>query len=400
MDTHATEVAVRNQAWVRAAVTARFEQWFMPTPLTDAEAAALRRAYPDLPVWIGRTGRALAFEPPPPTLAIDPDARPRRLGQANARLKELRALGAAGKAALARRVVTAMLDCTDRPAVAFSGGRDSLVTLHLVLEQRPDVEVVFTNTGIEFPETLAYVRRLAADWNLNFRELRPRRNFWELARERGLPVGGRGNGFFLKEIAQAANVKLSNACCNQLKITPARQHYRQTGIEAVATGLRADESLIRRLNLADYGALRYSKDYGAVVAWPLFAWSSADVAAYIARHALPVNPLYAMGHQRVGCWSCLQDFFHPDSRLFVLKKTHPGMYASLKKQFGNALLRVLLAWGHVAPRNLDAAIHFDGLYRPCGLELLNPRARGRRTERSTVPGPGEVPFAEAPAADD
>lgn len=390
MCTRATEAPVRSPARLRAAVTAQFEQWFLPTPVTATEAAALRAAYPDVPVWVGRTGRALAFEPPPPTLAIDPDARPRRLGQANARLKVLRVLSPARKVALAQRVIAEMLACTDQPAVAFSGGRDSLVTLHLVLEQRPDVEVVFTNTGIEFPETLAYVRRLAADWGLNFRELRPRRNFWELARQRGLPVGGRGNGFFLKEIAEAADVKLSNACCNQLKITPARQHYRQTGIEAVATGLRADESLIRRLNLADYGALRYSKDYGALVAWPLYVWSNADIAAYIARHDLPVNPLYAMGHQRVGCWSCLQDFFHTDSRLFVLKQTHPGMYASLKKQFGDALLRVLLAWGKVAPRELDAAIHFDGLYRPCGLEMLNPRARGRRAPESAVLEPVEL----------
>jgi phosphoadenosine phosphosulfate reductase len=275
---------------------------------------------------------------------------------------------------LAGRILDRMLEVADNVAVAFSGGRDSLVALHLTLQRRRDVKVVFVNTSIEFPETVIYVRTLAQDWGLNLHEVSARRNFWEVSHERGLPIGGRGNSFFLGELSKASGVKLSNACCNQLKITPARQFYRKTGIEAQVTGLRVDESMMRRFNFADYGALRWSRDYGTLVAWPLFAWRTEDVEIYIEKHRLPVNPLYEMGHQRVGCWSCLQDFFKTDSRLFTLRKTHPGMYQTLKRQFGQELLEVLKAWGNMQDQDLTME-HFDGLYTPCGLELLGAKSR-------------------------
>ncbi len=46
-------------------------------------------------------------------------------------------------------------------AVAFSGGKDSLVVLGLALEEfGTDFTVFFNNTGIEFPETVQYVEEL------------------------------------------------------------------------------------------------------------------------------------------------------------------------------------------------------------------------------------------------
>jgi len=58
-------------------------------------------------------------------------------------------------------------DETDLPkAVAFSGGKDSLATLLLVRKVLGDVPVMFVDTGIEFPETLDFVRSLAGRWGM------------------------------------------------------------------------------------------------------------------------------------------------------------------------------------------------------------------------------------------
>ena len=356
-----------------------FKNSFLPIVLPQNRLDALLAVRPDLRYWRGKGKHCLVFASPPLPIKQDPLSRPDRLGMANGRLKMLRTLPLEEKVALAYRVLDRMFAVTDAVAVAFSGGRDSLVALHLTLQRRRDVKVVFINTSIEFPETLKYVRELAQAWGFEFHEVRVQKNFWELSRERGLPIGGRGNQFFLAELSEASGVKLSNACCNQLKITPARQFYREAGIDAQVTGLRVDESMMRRFNFADYGALRYSRDYSTLVAWPIFVWSTADLMAYIEQHQLPLNPLYAMGHQRVGCWSCLQDFFKTDSRLFALKRTHPGMYKSLKNQFGEELFTVLTAWGGLQDRGFTLE-HFDGLYTPCGLELLDPKHRGKEAD--------------------
>jgi 3'-phosphoadenosine 5'-phosphosulfate sulfotransferase (PAPS reductase)/FAD synthetase len=43
--------------------------------------------------------------------------------------------------------------------VAFSGGKDSTVLLHIVRSLYPNVEGVFANTGNEFPEIVQFVRK-------------------------------------------------------------------------------------------------------------------------------------------------------------------------------------------------------------------------------------------------
>ena len=357
-----------------------YKDSFLPVVLPHNCLDALLAVKPDLRYWRGQGEHCLVCASPPLPIKQDPSGRPDRLGMVNGRLKTLRALPLEEKVALAYRVLDRMFEVTDAVAVAFSGGRDSLVALHLTLQRRRDVKVVFVNTSIEFPETLKYVRELAQTWGFEFHEVSAEKNFWELSHERGLPIGGRGNQFFLAELSEASGVKLSNACCNQLKITPARQFYREAGIDAQVTGLRVDESMMRRFNFADYGALRYSRDYDTLVAWPIFAWSIADLMAYVEQHQLPLNPLYAMGHQRVGCWSCLQDFFKTDSGLFTLKRTHPGMYKSLKHQFGEEMLAILTAWGGIQKHGFTLE-QFDGLYTPCDLELLDPKHRKKRPDR-------------------
>lgn len=42
--------------------------------------------------------------------------------------------------------------------VSFSGGKDSTVLLHIARELYPDIEAVFVNTGLEYPEIQKFVK--------------------------------------------------------------------------------------------------------------------------------------------------------------------------------------------------------------------------------------------------
>lgn len=70
--------------------------------------------------------------------------------------------------------------CKHRPAIAFSGGKDSTVLWHIIRENFPErndrVVIIFGNTGVEYPESLRFARKLGEEWGGgNFYETKPRK---------------------------------------------------------------------------------------------------------------------------------------------------------------------------------------------------------------------------------
>ena len=74
--------------------------------------------------------------------------------------------------------------------VAFSGGKDSTVLLHLVRKLYPNVRAVFSDTGLEYPEIREFVKSVPnVDW------VKPKQTFREIVIEHGYPL-------FSKEVAE------------------------------------------------------------------------------------------------------------------------------------------------------------------------------------------------------
>ena len=75
--------------------------------------------------------------------------------------------------------------------VSFSGGKDSTVLLHMVIEEYPDIPAIFVDTGLEYPEIREFVKTFD-----NVTWLKPKMNFRQVIEKYGYP-------FFSKETSEA-----------------------------------------------------------------------------------------------------------------------------------------------------------------------------------------------------
>ena len=70
--------------------------------------------------------------------------------------------------------------------IAFSGGKDSSVLLHIAREMYPEISAVYVDTGLEYPEVREFVKRQE-----NVEIIRPKMNFRQVIIKYGYPMIGK-----------------------------------------------------------------------------------------------------------------------------------------------------------------------------------------------------------------
>ncbi|WP_456472091.1 phosphoadenosine phosphosulfate reductase domain-containing protein [Methanocaldococcus sp.] len=167
--------------------------------------------------------------------------------------------------------------------VPFSGGKDSLTTLILTLKaiSRENIEVIFIDTGLEFPETLENIKEVEEKYNIKIKVLKPNKSFWELLDKYGIP--GRDYRW----------------CSEALKLEPLKEYIKDEVLAFV--GLRKYESYNRaKKKLIERNT--YIKKQ--INAYPIFHWSSLHVWIFLLKEKAPYNKLYEKGFDRIGCYLC------------------------------------------------------------------------------------------------
>jgi phosphoadenosine phosphosulfate reductase len=168
----------------------------------------------------------------------------------------------------------------DELALVSSFGAESAVLLHLASRVKPDIPVLFLDTGMLFGQTLDYRRQLAARLGLtDVRDLRPR--FEDLA------VGDPNADLWKSD---------TDACCHIRKVIP---------LDAALDGFAGWLTGRKRFHGGDRMRLPVVEEAeGKLKFNPLANWSKADLDAYAAEYDLPDHPLVAFGYPSIGCWPC------------------------------------------------------------------------------------------------
>jgi phosphoadenosine phosphosulfate reductase len=184
------------------------------------------------------------------------------------------------RVAQAESVIDAALADGTRLYVAWSGGKDSTVLLHLVRKRHPDVPVLFIDSGAEFPDTLAFITEVERAWRLNLTIMEPAMSLLELYAWAGWwGSSDAPRGLRAGEITRI------------LIRDPAARMRVEAGCEGAFLGLRAEESYARRLNARTRSPLYRTKE-GIAHCTPLVWWTARDVWAYIVAYDVPWNPVY------------------------------------------------------------------------------------------------------------
>ncbi len=201
--------------------------------------------------------------------------------------------------------------------VSFSGGKDSLVSMDLAraaLKHR-ELKAFFLNTGIEFPETVEFVRISCQKMEIPLEEINAGSSFWDQIRKFGPPakdfrwcckvckLSSAGNLDVGKGISNSPDRKIDNGVA-YLTIDGKRKHESFSRARVAAS--EKNPFVPSQLNI-----------------FPIRNWKALEVWLYIYWRGLPYNPLYDLGFERIGCWLCPSALAAEYSRV---KELHPEMH--------------------------------------------------------------------------
>ena len=210
-----------------------------------------------------------------------------------------------------------------KPAILWSGGKDSTCTIHMAKFQafngELDWPVVHIDTGRKFPQMYEFRDRLAKEWNLNLVIAKsestkdPANNIECCFERKTLAL----KNLFQKEHYDAIVVSIrwdEHAIRGKERFFSPRDHewhwnvLREKNAEEIKEG---DAPVVSTTDAELAGWNIYATDFGEecshVRVHPILHWTEVEMWAYTQKEKVPFNPLYLSNgktrYRSLGCFS-------------------------------------------------------------------------------------------------
>mmetsp|Transcript_496 Transcript_496/g.1214 ORF Transcript_496/g.1214 Transcript_496/m.1214 type:complete len:531 (-) Transcript_496:467-2059(-) len=180
----------------------------------------------------------------------------------------------------------AMEEFDGRLAMSTSFGIQSAVLLHMATQVKPDIPVVWVDTGYLPPETYQYAETLRETLGLNLTV--SSNTEWSPARMEALygKLWEKDDAESHSLYGRLRKVEPLKAGLDSLKPNPL----------VLLSGLRASQTKARA------GMKPVSYQQGRFKLLPMLRMTDEDVVEYMDKHDLPAHPLQAKGYHTVGDW--------------------------------------------------------------------------------------------------
>jgi len=235
------------------------------------------------------------------------------------------------------QAATARISPDRPPVLAYSGGADSQALLEIAARDAGIKPIlIFADTGMEYPETLPFIRAEAARYGLELRIARPERHYTETWKRNGWPFMGKIAARLWNQNHPDAGFKLNcSECCLEQKIRPARRMAKNLGAKLQITGQKgkADDQARGLRSLKD-GPLFFQRAHGIYILNPLTGWTDAEVAALRADRGLVDHPAKYRGALTIGCIYCGGGSQFENSGIRVLRHTWPEAWRRYIAEIG------------------------------------------------------------------
>ncbi len=182
-------------------------------------------------------------------------------------------------------VVAWALQQAERPVLTTNFRPYESAIIHLVTQVKPDIKVVWCDTGYNTPETYRFAKKMIEELHLNIHTYVPQQT-----------VGYRNVTLGIPEVGTPEHKMFSE----QVKLEPFKRAMQLHSPDVWFTNLREGQTALRD----SLSIVSKSKD-GILKISPFYHYSDADLDDYLERNQLPnehryYDPTKALAHRECG----------------------------------------------------------------------------------------------------